>query len=485
MTVAALGFMPDRGSDTPIFEQICTAIRSRIRSGALAPNERLPATRALATDLGVARATVVTAYEQLVAEGYLRSRRGSGYTVCTMGEVELPPGGETLPAQDLTERPPLLLEAGQPDMRLFPYRAWAKCVSRLCRTRPADMLTGCGRFGHPELRQAIASHVRDWRGLPARPEQVLVTSGATEALDICLHALATKGGAVAVENPGFPPIRRFAEAQGLRVRDLSLDAQGAEVPVVGDGSDVVVLTPSHQYPLGGAMSAGRRQSFLAWAAEARGWIVEDDYDSEFRYAGHPIPAMAGVDALGRTVYIGSFSKIFSNSLRMGYIVAPDSLVEALGAAMRAKGARASAMPQAALAEFMHQGEFYRHLRRVRRIYAERHRTLIDRLRSGFSEFGQVEDHQAGMQVVLHLRSDLNDLRLAERARALGLGVDALSSYCRGSSASSASSGSAGLNGLVLGACLNDLDEQKEALERLRRAISSTEKSPPQARILQT
>ncbi|TNJ41819.1 PLP-dependent aminotransferase family protein [Phaeobacter sp. B1627] len=476
MTVAALGFMPDRGSDTPIFEQICAAIRSRIRSGALAPEERLPATRALATDLGVARATVVTAYEQLMAEGYLRSRRGSGYTVCAMGEVELSPAEETYPAQDLTEHPPLSLEAGEPDMRLFPYRAWAKCVSRLCRTRPEEMLTGCGGFGHPELRQAIATHVRDWRGIPARPEQILVTSGATEALDICLHALARQGGTVAVEDPGFPPICNFAEAQGLRVRDLFVDAQGAEVPTVGDGTGVVVLTPSHQYPLGGAMSAGRRQSFIAWAAQAGGWIIEDDYDSEFRYAGHPIPAMAGVDAQGRTVYIGSFSKVFSNSLRMGYIVAPDGLVDVLGTAMSAKGARASSMPQAALAEFMHRGEFYRHLRRVRRVYAERHRNLVDRLRRDFSDVGHVQDHHAGMQVVLHLRDGLNDQKLAQSARAHGLGADALSAFCRGS---------AGLNGLILGASLNDLDEQEEALERLRRVISSTEKSPPQERIFRT
>ncbi|MDF9303465.1 PLP-dependent aminotransferase family protein [Tritonibacter mobilis] len=457
-------FTPDRRSDVPIFEQICTALRSRIRSGALATGARLPATRALAGDLGVARATVVTAYEQLVAEGYLMARRGSGYTVCAMGEVELPAKGTPTPPADLSERGDLLLEAGQPDMRLFPHRAWAKAVARLCRTRPEDMLMGCGRFGHPELRQAIAAHVNDWRGIAARPDQVLVTSGATEALDICLSALASNTGAVGVEDPGYPPIRRFAQAQGRRIRDLALDSQGAEVPTTGDGTDVVVLTPSHQYPLGGAMSAGRRQEFVRWAAQSQGWIIEDDYDSEFRYAGRPIPALAGVDGQGRTVYIGSFSKIFSNSLRMGYIVAPEALVERLVRAMRRKGARASAMPQAALAEFMQHGEFYRHLRRVRRIYAERHRTLIARLRSDFSDVGHVEDYQAGMQVVLHLRPEICDQTVTTAARAAGVGAEALSSYSRRAGA---------FNGVVLGACLNDLDEQAEALSRLRATISST------------
>ncbi|KUP92055.1 MocR-like pyridoxine biosynthesis transcription factor PdxR [Tritonibacter horizontis] len=463
--LAPAGVLLDRNSELPIFEQICAAIRSRIRSGGLGSGARLPATRALAADLGVARATVVTAYEQLVAEGYLAARRGSGYRVCAMGEVELPPDVRPPPVQELTVQGPLLLEAGEPDMRLFPHGAWAKCVSRLCRTRPTDLLTGCGPFGHPQLRQAIAAHVRDWRGIAARPEQVFVTSGATEALDLCLSALASGSGTIGVEDPGFPPIRQFAEAQGHLIRDLCLDDQGAEVPTVGDGTDVVALTPSHQYPLGGAMSAGRRQSFVAWAAQSQGWIIEDDYDSEFRYAGRPIPALASVDSQGRTVYIGSFSKIFSNGLRLGYIVAPDRLVEQMRRTILRKGARASAMPQAALADFMLQGEFYRHLRRVRRVYAERHRTLIERLGRDFADVGEVVDHHAGMQVVLHLRPGLSDSKIAAEARKNGVGVDALSSFSRRAGA---------FNGAVLGACLNDLDEQQDALQRLRRVISSTE-----------
>lgn len=462
-------FMPDRTSPTPIFEQICAAFRERIRSGALREGARLPATRALAQDLGIARATVVTSYDQLVAEGYLAARRGSGYSVCAMGDVELTPLRTSVSAGDGHERPAMLLAAGQPDMRLFPHRAWAKCVARLCRTRPEDMLIGCGRFGHPELRQAIAAHVRDWRGIDARPEQVLVTSGATEALDICLHALAAPGSTVGVEDPGYPLIRLFAERQGRRVRDLPLDSQGAEVPDPGEETGVVVLTPSHQFPLGGAMSAGRRQAFVLWAAQRQGWIIEDDYDSEFRYAGRPIPAMASVDGQGRTVYIGSFSKIFSNSLRLGYVVAPEGQVAALSQAMRLRGARASAMPQAALAEFMLRGEFYRHLRRVRRLYAERHRHLIEHLRTEFADIGHVVDHQAGMQVVLHLAPHLSDVQITKAARQAGIGVEAMSEFCR-----SALVRGGACNGLVLGACLNDPEEQKAALSRLRAVISSTE-----------
>ena len=423
-------FMPDRRSDVPIFEQICTALRSRIRSGALATGARLPATRALAGDLGVARATVVTAYEQLVAEGYLMARRGSGYTVCAMGEVELPAKGTPTPPADLSERGDLLLEAGQPDMRLFPHRAWAKAVARLCRTRPEDMLMGCGRFGHPELRQAIAAHVNDWRGIAARPDQVLVTSGATEALDICLSALASSTGAVGVEDPGYPPIRRFAQAQGRRIRDLALDSQGAEVPTTGDGTDVVVLTPSHQYPLGGAMSAGRRQEFVRWAAQSQGWIIEDDYDSEFRYQGQPLPSLAGLDGLRRTIYMGSFSKLLSPTLRIGYLVLPEALVGRVRDYLAVTGARASLMPQPALARFMAQGEFATHLRRMRRVYARRQAALLAALPG--PEWLGVGPDPSGMHLVAglgpRLQGRVSDRAIAERATARGLALRALSSH---------------------------------------------------------
>ncbi|NIZ13453.1 PLP-dependent aminotransferase family protein [Phaeobacter sp. HF9A] len=467
MTDPAPGFVPDRTSDTPMFEQICQSFRTRIRSGELASGARLPATRALAGDMGVARATVVTAYDQLVAEGYIRGQRGSGYVVCALGEVEFSPGGAAAQTPRPAPPQPFAQEAGEPDMRLFPHRAWAKCVARLCRTQPVALLMGGDPAGHPALRQAIAAHVRDWRGLPARPDQVLVTAGATEALDICLRTLVDSSGVVGLENPCYPPMRQFAEAQGRRSRDLGMDAQGAEVPQ--EPTDAVVLTPSHQFPLGGAMSAGRRQEFLRWAARTQGWIIEDDYDSEFRYAGHPIPAMAGADGQGRTVYLGSFSTVFSNSLRMGYIVAPDALIAPLLAVMHSRGMRASAMPQAALAEFMLRGDFYRHLRRVRRIYAERHRALIDRLRADFADVGHVVDHHAGMQVVLHLTAPLRDVEVIRAARAEGLRAEALSTYCRTPEQAQPS-----YNGVVLGASLHDLDEQVEVLRWLRRAISSTE-----------
>lgn len=480
----------DRDSSVPVFEQICTHIREYIRDGVLRPAARLPATRALAEDLGVARSTVVTAYEQLVAEGYLASRRGAGFLVCDMGQVELDRapvrGGGTDADQHIGAPEPatalalgalegfegralLPLEPGQPDMRLFPHRSWAKAVARLCRNTPEALLDGGGRAGNLALRQAIARHVGDWRGINVRPEQVLVTSGANEALAVCMHALAQPGQGIGLEDPGYQPIRRFAQMRGLRPIVLDMDEQGAKLPDTNSGCHLVALTPSHQFPLGGALSAGRRQSFVSWAAEQEGWIIEDDYDSEFRYAGRPIPAMAGFDHKGRTVYIGSFSKIFSNALRMGYIVAPPALVTRLLSAMHSIGAKASAMPQRPLADFMESDSFYRHLRRVRRHYGERHRHLIARLRSDFADFGTVIDHQAGMQVVLHLSGPFSDQEIAKRANSAGLGVEALSRY---------SVENTQVNGLVLGACLNTIEEQDVALTLLKTVLNSAGEHNP-------
>ena len=455
-----LTFSLDRDSKVPVFEQICLTIRQRAISGALAKGSTLPPTRVLATELGVSRSTIVTAYEQLVAEGYLKSLRGSGYTVCALGEVELSGGAkaaQTLPEDEEGEAI-VPFEASQPDMRLFPHRQWAKAVSRVCRTNPQAMLVGGSTFGNPELRRAIAQHIAEWRGIDASPQQIIVTAGATDALEICMRSLAQKGDLVGLEDPGYLPMRRFAQAQDLVPLYLAVDDAGAHLPDPTKPPQLVILTPSHQYPLGGAMSPSRRLEFINWADAQNAWIVEDDYDSEFRYAGRPIPAMTGFDRLNRTIYIGSFSKVFSNALRLGYLVVPEALLDRFRTTMRRFGQKASYMPQQALADFMASGEFYRHLRRVRRTYDERRRFLLDQLATEFSAFGRFEDHQAGMQVVFHLAEGFDDRDLSARATALGINLQPLSAYAAHAE---------GHNGLVMGFCAYSEEEMKPALALLR------------------
>lgn len=450
----------DRAAAQPVFEQICAEIRKRTISGDLPEGAVLPSTRVFATELGVSRSTIVTAYEQLVAEGYLTSRRGSGHRVCAVGEADLAQPRARTKGSRTEERPtaPIPFEAGQPDMRLFPHRQWAKTVARVCRANPQAMLVGGKTFGNPDLCRAIAAHVSDWRGIDATPDQVIITAGSTDGLEICMRSLTEPGDTVAMEDPGYAPMHRFARAQLLKPQFLQVDDQGAALPLGSTCAPrLAMLTPSHQYPLGGAMSPNRRLEFLRWAADHDAWILEDDYDSEFRYAGRPIPAMAGFDRLNRTIYLGSFSKIFSNTLRMGYLVVPESLLDRFRATIRRFGVKASYMPQQALAEFIDTGEFYRHLRRVRRIYGERRKYLLDRLQRDFAEFGWFEDHQAGMQVAFHLNAGLVDTEICTRAVKAGLAVEALSEF---------SIGETGHNGLLLGFCAYSVEELEPALDTL-------------------
>lgn len=463
-----IAFAIDRGSPTPVFAQIYQALQRHIVSGDLFDGEKLPASRNFAAELGVSRSTVITAYDQLVAEGYAEGRHGSGLYVCPMGEVDQvlahkPERRESNPEVPAVEEPKLL-RPGAPDMRLFPYRQWARAVARVARSEPRSLVTISDIFGDRRLRRAIANHVREWRGIDAQPEQILITAGSGDALEICTRTLIAPGESIALENPGYLPLMNFVESLGINPVRLSVGEQGAELPPSGKNLQtpkLTVLTPSHQFPLGGAMTPQRRLAFLNWAENTGGWILEDDYDSEFRYAGRPIPALAGFDKANRTLYVGSFSKIFSTSLRVGFIVVPKGMTGPFRKTLKAFGTKASIAPQRALATFMEDGEFYRHLRRVRRVYGERRRIMLDRLKQDFADIGTFQDHQAGMQVLLKLPRNRNDVTLCAQAAKQGLGVQALSSYFSGGEAE---------KGLILGFCAFDDSEIKSGLKRLRQLL---------------
>lgn len=462
---AWVAFSIDRTSPVPVFEQICNSFRAQAASGELPAGTRMPATRVFATELGVSRSTIVTAYEQLVAEGYLKSLRGSGYTVCDLGPVELEGRAASVGKVGSIETAlaPVPFEAGLPDMRLFPHTQWAKTVSRVCRTDPQRMLVGETGLGNIDLRKAVADHVAEWRGIEAGPHQIIITAGAGDALEQCFRTLAVQGDPVGLEDPGYPPLQRYAKAAGLTPCPMAIDQDGAVLDREAAAARLIVLTPSHQFPLGGAMAPSRRLAFLHWAERNNRWIVEDDYDSEFRYAGRPIPAMAGFNRLSRTIYIGSFSKIFSNSLRLGYLIVPDPLIDSFERIGRQYGVKASYMPQQALAEFIAKGEFYRHLRRMRRIYAERRKVLLDRLTVDMADFGSFEDHQAGMQIAFHLNGSLRDIEISRTAERAGLTVAPLSLYSHGKS---------NINGLLLGFCAFTTDELNDALHLLKQALQA-------------
>lgn len=446
-----LGLVLQPDLPAALVDQIYDALRRRIVKGQLRYRERLPPTRRLAEELGVSRTTIVSAYDQLIAEGFAKSRPGAGVFVSNIGEVErksgtVKPAVHEIPVASPPPRPFL---HGHPDMSLFPYRRWGRCVSRVARTEPEALIINEDRFGDRKLRVEICRYLSEWRGIVASPEQVLITAGSGDALEICVRVLMAPGqhDAIALENPGYPPLASFARNIGLPIQWMHVDDMGACPPAsrktgARGTAKLAVLTPSSQFPLGGAMPQARRSAFLAWAAENSAWIIEDDYDSEFRYAGQPIPALASMDARERTLYVGSFSKIFSNGLRLGFVVVPRGLAGKFHDALYSYGAKASLTPQRPLAEFLASGEFYRHIRRVRRIYAERRGMLISLLREYLPQ-ADFTDHRAGMQIAVYLPDEISDKTLSQRAAKTGLTCPALSRYYAKGPAQ---------NGMLLGFC---------------------------------
>lgn len=450
LNLASIAFQLKRDSPDPLFVQLCDQIRDRIATGSLAQNSQLPPSRSLATDLGISRSTVVTAYDQLVAEGYIEGRAGSGFYVREMAEIDYPKttGTVSISTNNEVDQPVLAPPShpGFPDNRLFPYHQWARSLARSARLTPTALIINKSPFGDHSLRESIARYLSDWRGLEILPEQVMITAGSIDALETCIRTLSTPGDVIGLENPGYQPLRNIVDNQGMRIEWLAVGKDGAEIPrqsKPGTASKMVVLTPSQQFPLGGAMPVNRRLEFQQWAGAADAWLIEDDYDSEFRYSGRPIPALASMDGSGRTIYIGTFSKVFSVSLRLGYLIMPQPLIPSFAHTLSKFGVKAALPCQRALSNFIDSGDFYRHIRRVRRIYADRRKILLDQLQQKLSGYISFQDHQAGMQVTVKLASGLDDLDIAAHARAKGVIVSPLSShYGDGESQS----------GLLLGFC---------------------------------
>lgn len=465
---SALAYELDRSSAMPLFVQLSNAIRNRIASGQIAPRLRLPPSRSLATDLNLSRSTITNAYEQLVAEGYIEGRRGSGFYSCPIGEIEFNSAPVTSQLDFRPTGPPIesrrRLHPGSPDMRLFPYRQWAQCVSRVARLTPKALISTDDSFGNIELRQSIARYLKDWRGLETSAEQILITAGSIDALEICVRTLTDSGDYVGLEDPGYQPLHNIVLNLGLRPYWLSTSYQGSEIPEIQPPEStpkLTILTPSHQFPLGGAMSPLKRREFLQWAEQTDSWIIEDDYDSEFRYAGSPIQALAGFDTTDRTIYVGTFSKIFSEGLRLGFLVAPVSLLTEFSNTLSQFGVKAASTSQAALSSFLDSGEFYRHLRRCRRIYADRRQFLIDLLQHRLGDVISFEDHAAGMQFLARLAPGYDDQQIVKAASEQSVFISALSShYAQGDKQ----------HGLLLGFCGFTEDEIESNISVIERII---------------
>ena len=433
----------------PIHRQVYDGLRRAILDGRLRPGQRIPSTRGLAADLGVSRLPVLSAYEQLLHEGYLVGRTGSGTFVSTDLPDDLlraPAIGRLTPAgrSSASARkravlnhplptswslPVVPFQIGLPALDLFPRAAWAKLVARHVRAETADRLAYGDPAGLRSLRVAVAEHLRASRAVRCEAEQILIVPGSQSALRLAATTLLEPNDRVAIEEPGYFGAHRAFRAAGAKLVPVPVDAEGLNVTTLhrrGGHIRAVYVTPSHQYPLGVTMSAARRFALLDWAERHQTWILEDDYDSEFRYVSRPVGALQGMDSNDRVIYIGTFSKALFPAARVGYVVVPPPLWTRFLDSRFAFDVFMPTLYQRVLSEFLQHGHFDRHLRRMRSAYLERRNALLRGLARHCGDLLQVHNSDAGLHVTVLLRDGVDDQDVAARLGRRGLAALALS-----------------------------------------------------------
>ncbi|HMA37163.1 MAG TPA: PLP-dependent aminotransferase family protein [Chloroflexia bacterium] len=485
----------DQHALAPLYRQLYERLRAHILAGQLAAGARLPSTRALASELGVSRTTTALAYEQLLLEGYVESRVGAGTRVAQVGPAPRVPGAGRAARPAPTETPdpqtaPLgrrgqllantpdagesaappaggrtrLFRVGQPDVAPFPYETWARLVARQARQSLPGVALYQPAQGYAPLRATIAAHIGITRGVHCAPEQILITAGAQGALDLVARVLLDPGDRAWVEDPGYVGARGALLGAGARLVEVPVDPEGLDVEAgrqLGRAARLAIVTPSHQFPTGVIMSLRRRLALLEWSREARAWIVEDDYDSEYRFSGRPLEALQGLDRAGRVLYIGTFSKVLFPSLRLGYLVAPAALVPGLIAARRFVDGHLPLLEQMALADFMAEGHFVRHLRKMRLLYLERRNALVDALRRELGDILDVAVPEAGMHLVAWLPAGMRAQAVAQRAAGLGMPLRSLAEF---------SPRPRERDGLLLGFASASPDELRAGVQTLARVL---------------
>ena len=424
--------------------EIYRQIRRAVLDRRLRPGDPLPAGRELARALSVSRATVTVAYERLTAEGFVTSRQGSGTFVAEMDTLAGREKARRRSTSVLKPRPiweamspPTTFETARFDFRaglcnasLFPHKAWRRSVVWALRSGETTAGVYEHPAGHRDLRAAIARHIGISRGVRASADDIVVTNGTQQALDVLARVLLAPGDGIAVEDPSYGPPRKLFKALGIRVVGVPVDRQGLVVNALPRGVRAVYVTPSHQFPLSVTMTLPRRQALLAWAERNNAAIIEDDYDSEFRFGGRPLEPLQTLDAKGRVVYVGSFSKTMLPTLRLGFLVTPPSLRDALHKAKFVSDWHSSTLAQAALARFIDEGEFARHVRRMSAIYQERHQILADAITRDFAEQLELIPSATGLHLTALARTMSADqmTEIAGRAADRGIAVQVLSKF---------------------------------------------------------
>ena len=408
----------------PLYEALYRCIRGDILSGKLKPGEKLPSKRALAQNLEVSKITVETAYNQLLSEGYLRSEEKVGYFV---EAVERPAARETkTEAPPGTPRQSWLLDLTANGTEQFPFSVWMKLQREVMLDYGQTLLRPLPNRGVPELRQAIAGHLADFRGMRVEPENILIGAG-TDFLYNLLMQLLGREKIYAVEEPGYGKIRKIYAAGGVKSVSAPMDALGV-IPEALQTADVLHFSPSHHFPTGLVTPVSRRMELLAWAGDSR-WIIEDDYDSEFRFDAHPMPAMQALDRAGRVIYMNTFSKSLAPSIRISYMVLPTDLMAAFQSRLGFYSCTVPSFEQYTLARFLSRGYFEKHINRMRKLYKSRRNLVISFLnRCSAAEKLTILEQDAGLHFLLKVDTLLTDKELTQRLARAGIRVQALSEF---------------------------------------------------------
>jgi GntR family transcriptional regulator/MocR family aminotransferase len=451
----------------PFFRQIYDRFRRAIAGGLLKPGDRIPSARALAKELGLARGTIEAAYSLLAAEGYIQARGQAG-SIVTPGLKPGIPIAKTMPASGRvicadSFRPDSILpfQMGLPALDAFPRKIWARLGARCVRAmQPSDMVHPCV-YGSPLLRAEIAAYLQVSRGINCSPAQIFVTSGYRHSMELIAHALLKVGDRVWLEDPGYPPARELLGRMHIGAVPVPVDDEGM---VVADGlkaaprARAALVTPAHQSPLCVSLSLPRRLALLDWAARNDAWIIEDDYDGEYRYVSRPLPALKSLDRDGRVVYAGTFSKVVLPSIRLAYLVVPERQVERFEQIIQAFAGGSPELTQAIVTAFMKEGHFARHIQRMRKLYAERRQATKAGLESVLGKYVRIDAQPGGMHLILRLRGQRSDRRLVARMWEEGLYAESLANWTLGSQGDPA---------LLLG--FTNIDSQGKA-EKLGRRI---------------
>ena len=489
----------DRSSAVPLYRQLYGGLREGMLVGILPAGSRIPSVRALARELEVSRNTVEAALSQLSAEGYLEARVGSGtYVAAVLPDATLGvgsaggkargrgPSGGGVPVvrEGLSRRgarlagtpvsasgrsrasAPRPFRPAVPAVDEFPLKVWRRLEGAFWRRPPRDSLGYGEPAGYRPLRMAIAEHLRAYRAVRCTWEQIIIVSGSQQAIDLCARLLLDEGDEAWIEDPCYLGAKAALSANGARLVPVPVDEEGLDVAsgeTLAPDARLACVTPSHQYPTGATMSLARRLALLGWASRSDAWVVEDDYDGEFRYSGRPLSSLQGLDssAGGRVVYVGTFSKVLSPAFRMGYVVVPPGLVDAFEAARALVDRHPPVPEQAVLAEFVAEGHFARHLRRMRRLYAGRQQNLVEAAGAELAGLLEVRPSGAGLHLIGRLPDGIDDAEVSERLAARGVEAPPLSAHRLSAS---------GTPGLVLGYAAFDEMAIRKGVERLAAAL---------------